>query len=426
MALRRPYYGWLLVVTLGVTETISWGVLYYSFGVFLLPMQAELGWSRADASAAFSLALMLSGLAAFPVGRWLDRHGPRLLMTAGACAATLLVLAWSAVHSLLAFYLVWAAIGLAMAAVLYQPALVVVATWFVRLRPRALTAMTLMAGFASVIFVPLAGWLVQAQGWRPALVTLALVLGAGTILPHALVLRRRPEDLGLAPDGAPLNSPTPRSPAALSAAPPLAHTLRLPTFRWLALGFCLAGFADAALSVHLVPYLSGAGYDPRFAATAAGLIGAAALLGRLLFAPFGDRLPEHVVTALIFLCQTLALLALLLVPALPGVLAFVLLFGAGRGASTLARANLVATLYGRAQYGAISGLLALFVTSAQALAPLAAGLGFDAFHHYEPLLWALAAIPIAAAAAILRTGRAPRESPCSRASHAASRTREIA
>ena len=69
------------MVTLGVTETISWGVLYYAFTVYLAPMEAELGWSRGDMTGAFSLAVLLAGLAAIPVGRWLDRHGPRLLMT---------------------------------------------------------------------------------------------------------------------------------------------------------------------------------------------------------------------------------------------------------------------------------------------------------------------------------------------------------
>src|SRR5919201_3662753 len=85
----RPYYGWVLVGALGVTETISWGVLYYAFSVFLQPMEADLGWSRAATTGAFSLALVLSGFAAIPVGRWLDRHGARLLMSAGSCVGVL-------------------------------------------------------------------------------------------------------------------------------------------------------------------------------------------------------------------------------------------------------------------------------------------------------------------------------------------------
>src|SRR5919199_6969011 len=197
------YYGWILVAALGFTETISWGVLNYAFTVYLAPMEAELGWSRGDMSGAFSLSLLLAGLAAVPVGRWLDRHGPRLLMTLGSIAGPLLVLAWSRVDSLPHFYLIWALIGVTMSVALYDPAFATVAVWFERYRVRALTAITLMAGFASTIFIPLAGWLVQLQGWRASLVTLAIILAAGTIAPHALLLRRRPEDLGLHPDGAP-------------------------------------------------------------------------------------------------------------------------------------------------------------------------------------------------------------------------------
>src|SRR5207244_5026213 len=127
------------MVTLGVTETISWGVLYYAFTVYLAPMEAELGWSRGDMTGAFSLAVLLAGLTAIPVGRWLDRHGPRLLMTLGSVVATLLVIAWSRVSTLDQFYMVWAAIGLTMAATLYDPAFATVTRWFGRQRVRALT-----------------------------------------------------------------------------------------------------------------------------------------------------------------------------------------------------------------------------------------------------------------------------------------------
>src|SRR5947207_11189722 len=114
---RQPtlklYYGWILVATLGVTETISWGILYYAFSVYLAPMEADQHWSRGDMSGAVSLGLLLAGLAAIPVGRWLDRHGPRALMTVGSILGTLMVLAWSSVTTLPQLYLLWAGIGLA-------------------------------------------------------------------------------------------------------------------------------------------------------------------------------------------------------------------------------------------------------------------------------------------------------------------------
>ena len=186
--------GWGIVGALSVTETVSWGILYYAFAVFLIPMQHELGFSTAELTGAFSLALLVSAVAGIAVGRYLDRHSPRGLMTAGSIAGTLLVLAWSQVDGLAAFYALWLAIGLVMAVVLYEPAFTVLAKWFpdADQRRRAMTALTLVAALASFIFLPLSQALVDAHGWRDALVILALVLGAITIPLHALVLRRAP------------------------------------------------------------------------------------------------------------------------------------------------------------------------------------------------------------------------------------------
>ena len=398
---RGLYYGWVLVVTLGVTETISWGVLYYAFTVYLAPMEAELGWSRGDMTGAFSIALLLAGLAAIPVGRWLDRHGPRLLMTAGSVAATLLVLAWSNVSSLPQLYLIWAAIGLTMAATLYDPAFATASRWFERQRVRALTVITLMAGFASTIFIPLAGWLVQREGWRQSLAILAAVLAVGTIAPHALILRRRPEDMGLGPDGQP---PLKRSHEQREAMH-VGEALRHVSFRWLTLAFWLGTISTAAVSIHFLPYLQGRGYDATFAASATGAIGAMQVLARLLLAPFGNRIKPRLLAAGILALQPVSLLVLLLVRTTPGVLLFVLFFGAQRGLSTLARPALLADLYGAAQFASIAGVLQFLLSLAQAAAPYGAGAAYDALRSYEPVLWTLTVVSAAAVLAVLPARR---------------------
>ena len=194
---RHPslYYGWVVVGVLAITEPISWGILFYGFGVMLTPTQQEMGWSQAQLTGAFSLMLLISGMAAVPVGRWLDRHGARGLMTVGSCLATLAILGWAQVQTLLGFYAIWAVIGVINAMILYEPAFAVTATWFVRRRTQALTVLTFGGGLASVIFVPLATWLVQGYGWRNALWILAAVLAVTTIPLHALFLRRAPADV---------------------------------------------------------------------------------------------------------------------------------------------------------------------------------------------------------------------------------------
>src|SRR5215217_7252330 len=232
IAQRRLYYGWVVVGTLATTETISWGILYYAFSAFLVPMQRELGWSTAALTGAYSLALLVSGLAAVPVGRWVDRHGPRLLMTLGSIGGALLLLVWARVESQPVFYLLWLAMGVVMAATLYEPAFTVVATWFRRLRSRALLLLTFVAGFASTIFLPVATSLIERSGWRQALIILAVILAGTTIPAHALILRRRPEDLSLHPDGLPPEETVRLNPDARDGVS-LRAALREHAFWWL-------------------------------------------------------------------------------------------------------------------------------------------------------------------------------------------------
>jgi len=398
------YYGWILVGALSLAEMTSWGVLYYTFSVFLVPMQHELGWSRASMAGAFSLALLLSGITGVPIGRWIDRHGPRVLMTAGSIAATLLVLAWSRVTNLAEFYVIWGGIGIAMAATLYEPAFAVIAKWFVRRRGRALTVLTFVGGFASVVYIPLAGWLIRTRGWRDALFILACVLAVGTIPLHALVLRRRPEDLGLRPDGgdgAPTSNVAHPGHEAAERSIDLDVALRNATFWWLTAAFVMNIIGVLAINVHLVSYLIDHGFEAGFAATAMGLVGVMALPGRLVFTPLGDILPRSWLTVFLFLLQTTALLVLLFIPGKTGVFSFVGLFGAGFGAITPARAALIAEFYGPASYGSINGVLGFFLISAGALAPLGAAWGHDLAGGYEPVLWTLVGTSAMGAVAVL-------------------------
>jgi MFS family permease len=397
---RDIYYGWVIVLALAWTETISWGVLYYTFAVLMPSMEQELGWSRVGMTGAFSLALLLAGLAAPLFGRWLDRRGARVLMTLGSCIATALVFAWALVAELWTFYLIWAGLGLAMAAVLYEPSFVVVTAWFDRRRVRAMSIITFAAGFASVIFIPLASYLAQAYGWRMALMLLGGILGIGTIPLHALLLRRWPQDLGLRPDGAGVAAPDDRLRATPARSLDLRAALRDRAFWWLTAAFTLNALAAVAITIHVIPFMLDRGYSAGFAAGIASLIGAMKFPGRLLFAPLESRMARRRIAGLLALLQTFALLLLVLVPSAAGALAFAALFGAANGASTLARPALLAECYGPAQYGSISGVLALFLAAAQALAPIGAGALYAGFGSYVPVIWILAALSLVAVAAV--------------------------
>ena len=381
---RRISYPWVLVVTLGFTETVSWGVLYYAFGVFVGPMQTELGWSRAEITGAFSVAIVVLGLCGVAVGQWLDRRGPRLLMTAGSVLGVLLVLAWSQVRDLATFYVLWVLMGACWSATLYSPAFATVTAWFRERRTEALTVVTLMAGLASTIFLPLTAWLVSALGWRDALVALAALLAVLTIVPHALVLRAPPPHEEL-----------PHEPS-LS----LGEALRHPSFRWLALGFfCFA--LGLGVNTHLVPFLVGRGYDLGTAALIGGLVGAMQVVGRIFLAPLERRFAPALIVASVYALQPLALVVLVLGTGALAPFVFVVLFGAGRGVDTLLRNTVIARRYGARRFASIQGVLSLIITGAWAVSPVGLGAIYDRFGGYEPGLWAIAAASVLAAVALV-------------------------
>ncbi len=390
MPRRRISYPWLLAITLGFTETVSWGVLLYAFSVFVEPMEAELGWTRAQLTGAFSLALIVLAVAGLGVGHWLDRRGPRLLMTAGSILGVALMLAWSQVRDLGSFYAIWILMGLCWSATLYAPAFATITAHFRERRIEALTLVTLMAGLASTIFYPLTAWFVSQLGWRSALVALAAILAVTTILPHALVLRKA-------------QAPDEHHEPSLS----LGDALRHPSFRWLALGFfCFA--LGSGVNVHLVPYLSGRGFDLGTAATIAGLVGAMQVVGRLAFAPLERRVPASALVALVYALQPVAILLLILVSGAWVLFIFVALYGAGRGIDTLLRNTVVARLYGPRRFASIQGVLGLLTTVALAAGPVGLGAVYDRFGTYDPGLWVIAVTSAVAVVAVTwgtRTGQ---------------------
>lgn len=367
---QPPSYGWVLAWSLGLTELISWGVLVYAFGVFLVPMQVELGWSAAELTGAYSLGILVSAVLAVPTGRWLDRRGPRLLMTVGSVLTVLLLVAWSQVASLPLFYLLFIGAGFAMAATLYEPAFAVIAGWFTRRRPAAMLIVTALGGLASVVFIPLCGILVSRYGWRDALLALAVIVALTTVPIHALLLRPAATE----PEGA---QPVPDTRAVSDRV--RVRALASSSFRWLAACMVLLTLGRIAVIIHLVAYLIDRGYTLTDAALAGGAVGILQVCGRLLVTVARGAVPERLLYGGIFVAQGASVALLLLTDghdaaATAAVIGFVAVFGLGFGLPELLRATLMADFYGTVSYGSINGVLALFVTCARAAAPFAAGL----------------------------------------------------
>lgn len=389
----RGFYGWPMLAGLSLAQVVSWGVLFYSFAVFVRPIEAETGWTRSQVTGALSVALLVSGVASVVVGHWLDARGARGLMTAGSVAGCVVLLALARTTSLAAFYALWAGLGVAMAMVLYEPAFAVVATWFVRHRDRALTILTLVGGLASTVVVPIASWLVEVRGWRWACTALAILLGVTTVPIHALMLRRSPAAVGQWPDGddAPGTSSAHTDPADLR---PVLATGR---FWGLTVAFALSSFVSVAACVHLIPYLGERHYSPMAAGMVLGLLGLMQLPGRIAYAPLRRGLSWYQAAGAVFLIQAAAIAALLASPGIPALVVFVSLFGMASGMATLLRASTVGELYGTRLYGRVGGVVALFGTCGRAAGPVTAALLLAASHSYPLTFAALAGTLVVAA-----------------------------
>jgi MFS family permease len=360
---RRVSHGWWIVATFGITQTIGYGCLYYSFAVLLHPIAAGLRTSPAAVTGAFTTAILAWAAMAIPVGRLLDRHGGRAVMTSGALAGALLLGCWAHVHSVWQLYLVLAGLGAAMAMALYDTAIAVVVSWFAPdARPRAVLTVIVTAGFASTIFMPLTGLLNQRYGWRTTLLVLAAVYGLVAVPLHAAVVRRPP------------NTQTMPGRAAGAQRRRLVRAaVRDSRFWLLAVAFVAHAAAMSTMTIHLVGFLTHAGHPAAFAATTAGLLGVLSVTGRLLLTATGRRLPLHRIAAAVITLQAAAAYSL---PPIggntAGAIAAVTVFGLGFGIASLTTPHLLADRYGTTAYASIAGVLAAFVTLAKAGAPLAA------------------------------------------------------
>ncbi|MEU4408135.1 MFS transporter [Streptosporangium sp. NPDC023963] len=388
----RPAQGWRIVAALAVTQTIGYGVLYYAFSVFLTPMAADLRAGGTQIAAALTGSILVAALCAPLVGRLLDARGGRGLMTTGSVIGTLAVLAWSRVENLPQLYAVFAAIGVACAMVLYESAFAVIVSWFDGTGPdhdggraNALLALTVVAGFASTVFLPLTGLLVDSYGWRTALVVLAVIYGAAAIPLHALVVRR-PARAGRRPA-------TTRERAEIVQA----ATRRRP-FWLLVTAFTANGGAVAVMAVLLITYLVHLGHSPVLAATLAGLLGVLSVTGRLLTTGLQRRLPAALIAAAIFALQGVAAALLPLAGrTVPGAIGCVLGVGLGFGIASITLPHLLLQRYGTSAYASLSGRVAAFSVADKALAPL----GAVALAQAVGYGWVMAAVSVACAIAAL-------------------------
>jgi MFS family permease len=391
---KVPYYGWVLMVVLGITTIISYGTTQYLFGVLVVPISTSLHWNRASVSA---------GVLGVPIGPLLDRFGARVLMSCGSLLAGLSLIGLAQMQNIFQFYVLWSGgLGLAMALTLYPVTFTVVANWFVRKRGAALAVLTLVGGLSSPICIPLSGTLVAQIGWRATLVVLGLSQLVLALPLHVFALRRHPEDLGLSPDGE--KASTTQATMGLPGIS-TSEALRSSAFWMLTASLSLVMLGSTVVFVHQVAFMIGRGYDPILAATLSGMLGLVSLPGRYVFNMLSSRISAQSLLILSVVAQAVGIVVLVLSSSLLWLILYVIIYGTAYGAFSPLRASVMAEHVGRRAYGSITAVQGVPVALCAALGPVAAGWLYDSLHHYEVAFWLCAGAFLLAALGLILTAQ---------------------
>jgi MFS family permease len=415
--LRLPFfYGWVVVAVAFVTTGLGVNART-AFSLLFPPILDEFGWERGVTAGAFSFGFLVSAVLSPSLGRLMDRRGPRFVMemgvglvAAGLLLAPLMSQPWH----------LYATLGLLVGGgsvcLSYTGQSLYLPNWFVRRRGLAMSLAFAGVGVGSIILLPLVQGIIGRAGWRTACVVLGLLVLA-VLVPLNLLVRRRPQDLGLEPDGD-------RGAGGGGAGPPsnivdaawvavdwtLARAMRTTRFWWIAAGFLCGLFAWYAVQVHQTKYLIEVGFSPTEAAWALGFVSLAGIPGQIVLGHVSDRIGrEWVWTAgnLGFALCYLALLWLRDYPT-PALLYFMVLVQGmlGYGLTSVIGAIPAEIFQGR-HYGVIFGTLMLAAIGGGAAGPWVAGALHDATGSYAPAFWICIGCSGLSAVAIWRA--APRQ-----------------
>ncbi|MCA1243903.1 MFS transporter [Stappia stellulata] len=359
------------VLLLGITQIIGYATLMYAVVLAVPQISDSFGWSRAFGLGGFSLALIVAGLASPRVGRLIQRFGGRGVMAGGSATAACGLAAMSLVDGPVSYLLVWSLLGLGMAATLYDPAFATLGSLFAGRARRLITALTLIAGFASTIGWPATLYLLETLGWRETYLVFAAVT-AFVALPLHLALPR-PEAVAARPDAGVPGGPLPEAGGIF----PDARRRRY-AFLLLALAFSSAAFQFVGLSAHLLALLGDLGMPATAAVMVGTLIGPSQVGARVLelwwarnVSPLAVGLASGGVILLAFV-----MLSVLGVDTLSASV-FAILYGGSNGLSTIVRGTLPLYLFGADGYAVLLGRIARPVLIVGALAPFALGVAFD-------------------------------------------------
>ena len=407
---RLPFfYGWVIVGVAFVTMAIGVNART-AFSLLLPPILDEFGWDRGLAAGAFSFGFLVSAVLSPVVGALMDRRGPRfvieigvLLLAAGLLSATLIQKPW---HLYLTLGVL---VGGGANCISYTAQSLFLPNWFVRRRALAISLAFSGVGVGAILLLPWLQTIIQRDGWRASCWAMGL-LAIGVLGPINLLLWRRPEDVGLRPDGNGRSPAEPSSPRQTNIVDPawaaiewtLARAARTARFWWILVGYFCATFAWYAVQVHQTKYLVEVGFGVMEAAWALGLVSVVAIPGQIALGALSDRIGrEWIWTAS---CAGFAICYAALIALEQGpspILLYVMVIAQGTlgYALTSVMGPIVAEIFEGPHYGSIFGTITIALIAGGAAGPWVAGIIHDITGLYRlAFLMAIACCVISAIA----------------------------
>ena len=387
-----------------VTTGYTSGTFWQGFGAFFDPIVEQFGWSRATTSAAISLQRTESGMVSPFVGYFIDRFGPRKVMLVGILMTGAGFILLARINSLWQFYSAFALITLGMSVGTWMVVTTAVANWFVALRTRAL-ALTSAGSALGGLLVPVVIWLIATTDWRTALVLIGVgfwIIG----IPSAIVMRRRPEDHGLLPDGradeafakSGVETPSGAAYERAEASFTVRQALRTRTFWQMALAMG-AGQLVMSATVHQIPAVTSFGFSRETAGVVMLAVSLMSLAGRIVSGFAGDQVDKRKVIAAAFALQLVGTLIFAYTSTTLHLVGFVVCWGIGFGSSIPVRFALLADYFGRRHFGSVMGIMMTVSAVFGIAGPVFVGWMYDVRGNYRDpyiilALTVLVAIPM--------------------------------
>jgi sugar phosphate permease len=395
LASRIPfYYGWIVLACLCCAGFARQGPAVATFSIFVEPLTRDFGWSRTALSGAVSLGGVLAALVLPLIGPLLDRRGSRLILCCAIVVNGLALLLLSLTPSLLVFYLLFCIARMNWAGPFDLGIYGALSNWFVSRRRFAASIATLAQMVGLVVMPLIAQSAIALDGWRAGWIALGAVVLIVGFIPVALLLVRRPEDMGLAPDHAVPAPPQAGAGATARAEPSFSRRQALHTSSfWLLMLFTVLIYpVQAGVSLHQASHLVRRGLDPNTAALVVSSFSLASAMATIACGFLPRHWPIRIALAL---AGFLAALGTWLMPnissAAEGYLCAAL-FGAGMGSMLTLLPVAWADYFGRANFGAIRGLALSVQVLAQATGPLISGALYDWTGSYTLSLQCFAAL----------------------------------